>query len=69
MGRGNPAYVSLGERTEPLVQQISYCIKIGYAVQAILIREREPEVVAELIEILTAAGAIKHIAQQRLDKE
>ena len=67
--RGNPTWIAAGTKAEPHTQQISYCVAIGYALQSALAHELPPAVVNELLTIAAAAGAIKHIAQQQLDKE
>lgn len=69
MARGNPTWIAAGTKAEPATELIAYCVAIGYALNAILAREQRPEDVEELLNIAAAAGAIKHIAQQQLEKE
>lgn len=67
--RGNPKFTIAETKAEPSEQTIGYCVGIGYSLEAILAHDNLPvAVIAEVLKIAEATGAIKLIAQRERDK-
>lgn len=67
--RGNPEYTIRRDATDEIETTISHTVAIAKCLEAILSRSQRPEDAAELLDIAAHTAVIKHLAQQRKDKQ